>query len=1059
MMVAPFVKCLFYRGILPLSLLFAAFIRPCFISVIYVCFALLSPVLPTIHPALPLPVSIRLHSVACAFYCLLTTTGMIIYQIFEAVTVPSEEEYIARCNDTSVKWLRYAGFVRFHPMAGLRSALTILPEIIAFVASLTSFVVVVVFSHRSQEVDVVGTVRPVRMDNNGPTNENVWIGARSFTIALKRFSNFAIIVLAAVAGCVQPSILNFVYFLVFLFVASWWALYNPLRHGIYNRIKKILLFFAAFHILAIYVYQIPIIQEILPGKSILARIVGLSPILLTTCEIWWMFWFNDSLQMPALINPLFLLVFYHVLMLQLIWTYHGSRNYVDENDAGSSIHEELLPPDGDDAHLGEAGQVIPLKKMTSQIADRHRIGQIFGNAENPTANAASKGMVAIFSFVLYHAYTFSLLAMMTWALLYHSIFGLLLLVLTCALWMFKDSRGASFAMAPTITIYVEFLLLVQYVCSMNVTSSELQIPDWLKMVGFVIASNMWSAFVTLSVKLLLSLPVFLLLRLSVRESFYDALSEHERVRRIQNYGTFNDRDPALPFGRRQGRRDRAAGFVHWLSLQFTKCSIFFVALVLLIVACQPNPVLYTIGFFCIWCLLVIYFKISFGFFCRIAYPFWLGLIIYTSVIIISLYVYQFPKFPEVWTKWTGLDKKWNDDIGLINYSNIGESGALFARLFTPISLFVVTMLQLKFFHDPWITMMRRTSQDRGELVRVREGSLSARTSEFINRAVELIWRITEIHITKIVFIVVTIFAANNICALYIPLVIAVTLALLLPSLLTDVISLLMCVYLCAIAAVKMIYQLSHFPDLSFVNRGESCNATGTLPEWIGIEKESNTWQLLGGMVITIIALALQSVVIYRQRHSRRMQGLPEYSSNRVFPSLIKDDFDRDLNHAMQFLVDFGFFKFGLELSMIMMAINAWVRMDMLGAVMCIWIGLFALNKRCVSRKLWYIFVIYLGILFPLQYILYVGLPKDTCLAYPWDHVFGEPSSSTKNVNFDIWMGLSNYSVSWPAGNLIADFFVLLLASCQLSVFRCEGTENDSIFDNDDYDLKPKQSSL
>ncbi|RCN24847.1 hypothetical protein ANCCAN_29448 [Ancylostoma caninum] len=65
---------------------------------------------------------------------------------------------------------------------------------------------------------------------------------------------------------------------------------------------------------------------------------------------------------------------------------------------------------------------------------------------------------------------------------------------------------------------------------------------------------------------------------------------------------------------------------------------------------------------------------SFGFFCRIAYPFWLSLILYTSVVIISLYVYQFPDFPDVWTKWTGLDKKWNDDIGLINYSNAGESG-------------------------------------------------------------------------------------------------------------------------------------------------------------------------------------------------------------------------------------------------------------------------------------------------------------------------------------------------------------------------------------------------
>ncbi|KJH44346.1 hypothetical protein DICVIV_09615 [Dictyocaulus viviparus] len=294
----------------------------------------------------------------------------------------------------------------------------------------------------------------------------------------------------------------------------------------------------------------------------------------------------------------------------------------------------------------------------------------------------------------------------------------------------------------------------------------------------------------------------------------------------------------------------------------------------------------------------------------------------------------------------------------------------------------------------------------------------------------------------------------------------------LPVTVSDMFGLLMCVYLCIVAIVKMIYQLNHFPDLSYINNGGMCNATGTFPQWIGIQKESNTWQMLGGMVVAIIILAIQSVVVYRQRHRRQGSISLEHlyisyvgriikyvfstldMKNRVFPSFNMDDFDHDMVHALQFVVDYGFYKFGLELSIIMMAINAWVRMDFLGAIMCIWIGIFSLSRRSVSRKLWYVFLIYLGILFPLQYMVYVGLPMDSCMAYPWDHIFGEPSSLPKNVNFDIWIGLSNYSVNWPPDNLIADFFLLLLTSRQLRVFRCEGDENDSIFHNDDYDLKP-----
>ncbi|PIO57208.1 hypothetical protein TELCIR_21388, partial [Teladorsagia circumcincta] len=131
-----------------------------------------------------------------------------------------------------------------------------------------------------------------------------------------------------------------------------------------------------------------------------------------------------------------------------------------------------------------------------------------------------------------------------------------------------------------------------------------------------------------------------------------------------------------------------------------------------------------------------------------------------------------------------------------------------------------------------------------------------------------------------------------------------------------------------------------------------------------------------GLVVAIIALALQSVVVYRQRVQRRQHGLPEASTGRVFPSFQIDELDRSMFDLLKFVVDFGFYKFGFE------------------------------------------------------YIVYVGLPEDTCFAYPWDHLFGEPSTLTKNVNFDIWFGLSNYAINWPAENLIADFILLLVASCQ-----------------------------
>ncbi|KAK5976441.1 hypothetical protein GCK32_015876 [Trichostrongylus colubriformis] len=202
-----------------------------------------------------------------------------------------------------------------------------------------------------------------------------------------------------------------------------------------------------------------------------------------------------------------------------------------------------------------------------------------------------------------------------------------------------------------------------------------------------------------------------------------------------------------------------------------------------------------------------------------------------------------------------------------------------------------------------------------------EATVSAKVVRLINECVEFLWRLTEVHITKIVFIVVAVFIAKNVCALYVPLAVLLSLALLLPSALSGMFSIVMCSYLCIVGAINMIYQLSHFPDLTFLDNGAKCNASKHFPVWVGIEKQSNTWQLLGGLVVAIIALALQSVVVYRNRHQRRVQGLPEASTGRVFPSFQINDLDRSLLDLLKFVVDFGFYKFGFEVGSLVQLIG------------------------------------------------------------------------------------------------------------------------------------------
>ncbi|CAI5447515.1 unnamed protein product [Caenorhabditis angaria] len=922
---------------------------------------------------------------------------------------------------------------------------------------------------------------------------------RAVLNSLRRLTNFIIFLFTAYVGVVKPSLTNFVYFAAFLFISSWWATYKPLRHGVYNQIKKFLIFYSAIHFILIYTYQIPLVHTFwLPTHSFLARLFGLNVLMESKCPNYWEFPFvapdldNTNLMMkwPLYANPVVVLLFYYLTVAQFKFTRDGSRQYIDDNDFGSSVHEELLSSDTSTNHLqtgeapqrdrsaspirdGESRDAIPMRKVTSQVVDRNKLSHIF-NVPGENESAASKGMIALISFVIYHSYSIALTAMMTWALLYHSIFGLILLITTCILWIFKDTRRTAFLVAPLLLIYVEFLLCFQYFLSLDI-HQDIGDHKWITFLGINWIELPVHATMILMVQTLLSLPVFLLLRLARREKYYESLTDFERQRRINSYGTFGasksgsggvavTKDP---------KSQSFAKFIEYLSHKITVYFVFLVALVLLIVATSFKPTFYTIGFFCIWALLVLYLKISFRLFRGVAYVFWLSLSFYTSLIIIGLYIFQFPGIAS-WVKTTtGLSDEWLKAIGLQDFSAIGKAGVLFLHLLSPIVLFVVTMLQLKFFHDPWIRATSRQTQSEAEQQAQQARSLEEGPSgagdtlvkklhKLANECVELLWRFFEVHISKIVFIIIACFVANNIYALYIPLVILLSLAICLPSAADGIFSILMCSYLFLVAIAKMIYQLDVIPELSKIDRGNGAdNCTWkntTMAEWFGLFKESQQPPILmlWGVIIAVVAMAFQSIIVYRQRYFRSLRGLPESLRARVFPDFHHSNYDHSLKHGVQFIIDYGFYKFGLEICLVAMGVDAWVRMDSLGASQCFWIVLFSMNKRPFVRRLWPIYLVYMAILYPLQFVIYVGLPPDSCIAYPWSNLLPNFSEAA-NHNLATLLDLPTYGQAWPPAFLLADFAVLLLAACQLNVFRREGEDNDSIYSDGLYLIKSAEN--
>ncbi|GMR48859.1 hypothetical protein PMAYCL1PPCAC_19054 [Pristionchus mayeri] len=1130
-MVAPVVKTAFYKCFLPILLITAGCLRPSLISALYVGLGLLCPLLPSTKNTMNnVPVSVRAVLSLLLVLTVCASIGQIAYQVVEA---PKSDDYYrgVLCNKSQPipTLLRLAGFEKLaKEQMSLEATRVFLPEVISLVATIITAVVVLALRHTTVSNGSESNVQMVR-DNTNPRVVTPWLST-ALGDTLRRASNMIIVILIGAVSCFQPSILSAPYFLMFLFMLTWYAMHKSIQHEGFNRIKRFIIIYAGFHFFVIFIYQIPFINEwqIMAWHGNLpARLLGLSKVIKFDCTSWYKF-ADPGLEWPLYVNPIAILVLFQLTIWQYSFTKHGTHRFtrLDHGDDGSSVHEELLR-DEDEEESGSGA--VRLKKITSQVMDRQRISQIFKGPRSEKS-VASRGLIMMVTFFFSQAYVVGLIAMMTWAMIYHSVFGLLLMLAACVIWIFPNSRQAAFSAAPFILAYVEFLLVAQYVCSMDI-KAELEKKDEekkiLELVGFVVADNRIQALVMMVAKLLLSLPISLLLRLARRDKKFEALNDAEKARRLANYGTFasisqmeqsrNDSERTAAGADRQP--SALTQFLGFLSTLLVSLWLPVVCCVLIFASVWTTPSFFTIGYFGFFVCSVLVFKTSFTLFRRTYFLILTALTAYTSAVILISYCYQFEKVSLWVSEWIG--DKWAAAIGLEKVET--TSRPLFVRLFPSILLYIVTMLQLKFFHNQWkeltdctahregaasvVSAHPSTSSQAGAGEGRRKKRFNQKVGSIVGDAIDIMWRIAEVHISKLVFLIIIVLVCNtdtrdisdklvtdpqarrdpvyvmNVYAIYVPLLVLISLAVCLPRRAAGLFSILACAYLAAVALCKMIFQLSFFTEdmIGPFNKRNSCDASfgdATFMQWLGFRKNVHTFTMIQDVIVSILLLTIQSVVFYRRAFSRAQAEIngaapvPISSRYIVFPSESPHSLDKDLTSFFKWFVDYAFYKFGVEVSIIFMAIHIWVRMDAIAVCTSIFIILIVLSPRPLIRALWPILLCYLAVIFPLQYALHVGLPPLECIAYPW-----QPWPMNDNLGWlsslDVLLNLSYYKAEWTGSFFISDFLALVAVASQLYVFTEESAEhpagdNKSIYigrsvailpDNPHYDYIAKQRSF
>nr|CAH7742358.1 unnamed protein product [Callosobruchus chinensis] len=380
---------------------------------------------------------------------------------------------------------------------------------------------------------------------------------------------------------------------------------------------------------------------------------------------------------------------------------------------------------------------------------------------------------------------------------------------------------------------------------------------------------------------------------------------------------------------------------------------------------------------------------------------------------------------------------------------------LFVRLVTPTFFVIITVIQLHYFHNDFMVLsdpkntsqvdaavtddLEQSSMQGGAYVDRSEKEEPSSQIQFdfydldnitsaqfqlllkqwlkrLHRAKNLCYLFLELHMSKAVLLFAMLMCVYDKCALYFVIVVLISLALTfgrpMQTFAIYFSSLLVSVMLLS----RMIYQIQYITPQ---NWDVNCTKGSSLPSLV-------KWN-----IIYILVVTLWAVILVRQYNYRLSRGRPTTRAFFMFPNVKRTDADTNLRNCLKYLANYGYYKFGVEISLMMTVAVIGTRMDMYSVLYSVWLCVLFSMKRSTLSKVWLFYLIFLAIALPFQYFMAVGLPPTLCQEFPWDR-----KDQLLHSLQDWAYLLDNYHPP-PVKKLVLDFILLLLVSRQWVVFRIE----------------------
>lgn len=170
----------------------------------------------------------------------------------------------------------------------------------------------------------------------------------------------------------------------------------------------------------------------------------------------------------------------------------------------------------------------------------------------------------------------------------------------------------------------------------------------------------------------------------------------------------------------------------------------------------------------------------------------------------------------------------------------------------------------------------------------------------------------------------------------------------------------------------------------------------------------------------------------RQQNKRNERGGSIDLPCIVFAGVSRENSDTSLTNLIKFLVNYGFYKFGIEITLIMFIIVIFTRLEVFTVFYIFWLVLIVFRNRDTAEKLWKVatFSVLVSIIVQCLILLLYIVITPCKRQEKW---------SINNVWFFIFD--NTHSLNDKPSLIIGDFVLLILMTSQLAVFEQEKSRN------------------